>query len=47
MVLIALLAGVSAAGIKYVAVVESDVDEASGASEKISRADVRLHLDRP
>jgi hypothetical protein len=33
---------ISAAGIKYVAVVESDIDEASGASEKISRADVRL-----
>jgi hypothetical protein len=39
---VAFLAGMSVAGIKYVAVVESDVDEASGASEKISRADVRL-----
>jgi hypothetical protein len=39
---IALLAGMSVAGIKYVAVVESDIDEGSGASEKISRADVRL-----
>jgi hypothetical protein len=39
---IALFAGMSVAGIKYVAVVESDIDEASGASEKISRADVRL-----
>jgi len=34
--------GFSFAGIKYVAVVESDIDESSGASEKISRADVRL-----
>jgi hypothetical protein len=42
MLTLALLAGVSVAGIKYVAVVESDIDEASGASEKISRADVRL-----
>jgi len=39
---IILFAGMSTAGIKYVAVVESDIDEASGASEKISRADVRL-----
>jgi len=39
---IILFAGMSTAGIKYVAVVESDVDEQSGASEKISRADVRL-----
>ena len=39
---IILFVGMSAAGIKYVAVVESDIDEASGASEKISRADVRL-----
>jgi hypothetical protein len=38
----ALFAGISAAGIKYVAVVESDIDESSGASEKISRADARL-----
>jgi hypothetical protein len=38
----ALFAGISAAGIKYVAVVESDIDESSGASEQISRADVRL-----
>jgi len=42
MLTLALLAGVSVAGIKYVAVVESDIDESSGASEKISRADVRL-----
>jgi hypothetical protein len=42
MALLALLAGMSVAGVKYVAVVESDVDESSGASEKISRADVRL-----
>jgi hypothetical protein len=34
--------GISTAGVKYIAVVESDIDEASGASEKISRADVRL-----
>jgi hypothetical protein len=40
--IIALFAGISTAGVKYVAVVESDVDEQSGASEKISRADVRL-----
>ena len=39
---IILFAGMSTAGIKYVAVVESDIDEGSGASEKISRADVRL-----
>ena len=39
---IILFAGMSTAGIKYVAVVESDIDEQSGASEKISRADVRL-----
>jgi len=38
---IALLAGM-AAGMKYVAIVESDIDEGSGASEKISMADVRL-----
>jgi len=37
-----LFAGMASAGLKYVAVVESDIDEASGASEKISRADVRL-----
>jgi len=42
MALLALLTGMAAAGIKYVAVVESDIDESSGASEKISRADVRL-----
>jgi hypothetical protein len=42
MALLALLTGMAAAGVKYVAVVESDIDEASGASEKISRADVRL-----
>jgi len=40
--IITLFAGISTAGMKYVAVVESDIDEASGASEKISRADVRL-----
>jgi hypothetical protein len=39
---VAFLAGMSVAGIKYVAVVESDIDESSGASEQISRADVRL-----
>jgi hypothetical protein len=39
---LALLSVMSTAGIKYVAVVESDIDEGSGASEKISRADVRL-----
>ena len=42
MALLTLLAGISTAGMKYVAVVESDIDESSGASEKISRADVRL-----
>jgi len=40
--IIILFAGMASAGLKYVAVVESDIDEASGASEKISRADVRL-----
>jgi hypothetical protein len=40
--IIALFTGIPFAGVKYVAVVESDVDESSGASEKISRADVRL-----
>jgi len=39
---LALLSVMSTAGIKYVAVVESDIDEGSGASEQISRADVRL-----
>ena len=39
---LALLSVMSTAGIKYVAVVESDIDESSGASEQISRADVRL-----
>jgi hypothetical protein len=40
--LIVFFVGISTAGVKYVAVVESDIDESSGASEKISRADVRL-----
>jgi len=40
--IIALFAGISVAGVKNVAVVESDIDESSGASEQISRADVRL-----
>jgi len=38
---IALLAGMSVAGIKYVAVVESDVDAASGASAELNAAEVR------
>jgi len=42
MALLVFLTGTATAGIKYVAVVESDIDESSGASEKISRADVRL-----
>jgi hypothetical protein len=37
----ALLAGMSVAGIKYVAVVETDVDVASGASAEINAAEVR------
>jgi hypothetical protein len=40
--LIIALFALPAVAVKYVAVVESDVDESSGASEKISRADVRL-----
>jgi hypothetical protein len=39
--LLTLLAGVSVAGLKYVAVVESDVDVASGASAGINPAEVR------
>jgi len=39
--LLALLAGMSAAGVKYVAVVETDVDAASGASADINPAEVR------
>jgi len=42
LLIIAFFVGISTAGMKYVAVVESDIDESSGASEKISRADVRL-----
>jgi hypothetical protein len=38
---IAFLAGVSAAGVKYVAVVESDVDASSGASDELKPAEVR------
>jgi len=39
---IALLAGVSAAGLKYVAVVDTDMDAQSGASESLNPAEVRL-----
>jgi len=42
MAFIAFLVVISAAGVKNVAVVESDIDEQSGASEKLTRADVRL-----
>ncbi|MDR2592148.1 MAG: hypothetical protein LBC59_05010 [Chitinispirillales bacterium] len=42
MALVALLAGMSAAGVKYVAVVETDVDAASGASAELNPAEVRL-----
>jgi hypothetical protein len=38
---LALLAGISAAGLKYVAVVETDVDAASGVSALLNSADVR------
>ena len=37
-----LLAGMSAAGVKYVAVVETDVDASSGASDELKPAEVRL-----
>jgi len=39
--LAALLAGTAAAGVKYVAVVETDVDAASGASAELTSAEVR------
>jgi uncharacterized repeat protein (TIGR02543 family) len=42
MALLALLAGTSAAGIKYVAVVETDIDAQSGASATLTYADARL-----
>jgi hypothetical protein len=37
-----LLAGVSVAGVKYVAVVETDVDASSGASDELKPAEIRL-----
>jgi uncharacterized protein YraI len=42
MALIAMLAGITAAQVKYVAVVETDVDAQSGAAVKINKAEVRL-----
>ena len=42
MTLTALLAGTAFAGVKYVAVVETDVDASSGASEELKPAEVRL-----
>jgi uncharacterized protein (TIGR02145 family) len=42
MVLIAMLAGITAAQVKYVAVVETEVDAQSGAATKINKAEVRL-----
>jgi len=41
MALLALLAGTAAAGVKYVAVVETDVDASSGASDELKPAEVR------
>jgi len=41
MTLAALLAGTAAAGVKYVAVVETDIDASSGASEALNSAEVR------
>jgi hypothetical protein len=41
MALLTLLAGTAAAGVKYVAVVETDVDAASGASAELNSAEVR------
>jgi len=42
MTLLALLAGISAAGVKYVAVVETGIDERSGASSMLNAAEVSL-----
>jgi TolB-like protein len=42
MALLALLAGASTAGIKYIAVVETDIDAQSGASATLTYADARL-----
>jgi len=42
MALTALFAGMSVAGVKYVAVVETDVDASSGASEELNPAEIRL-----
>jgi formylglycine-generating enzyme required for sulfatase activity len=42
MALLTLLAGISAAGVKNVAVVETEVDPQSGAAAKINKAEVRL-----
>lgn len=39
---VALFAGVSVAGVKYIAVVETEIDAASGASASLTSADVRL-----
>jgi len=39
--LVALLAGTTIAGVKYVAVVETDVDAASGAAAELNAAEVR------
>jgi hypothetical protein len=41
MVWIALFAGISAAGVKNVAVVETEIDEQSGVSAKLTRSEVR------
>jgi uncharacterized protein (TIGR02145 family) len=41
MALVALLTGMASAGVKYVAVVETDVDAASGASAELNAAEVR------
>jgi len=42
MALLALLAGISVAGVKNVAVVETEIDPQSGATAKINKAEVRL-----
>jgi hypothetical protein len=39
MALIAMIAGITAAQVKYVAVVETDVDAQSGAAAKINKVD--------
>jgi len=40
--LLALFSAMPVMAVKYVAVVEGDIDEASGAAEKVSRSDIRL-----